>query len=763
MLKKNLNKSRAFLRRIIRRRVPVLQQLSMVECGAACLAIILNFYGRKTSVAEVRDLCAVGRDGLSALTIMRAARRYGLLTKAYLVKSEQLKHLRVPAIIHWGFHHFVVLEFWSPGRVELVDPARGRLSITAEEFQNDFNGIVMTFEPGDQFVRRTNGGMERSLWNYLELMVSGPSIKGLLAQILLASLLLQAMGLALPFFSKLLIDRVIPYQRLNLLSIFAIAMAITALGQAVVNYIRSRLLIRLRGRLDRRLMSGFVEHLFALPFKFFQQRTSGDLLMRLMSNSLIREMLTNQTLSVLLDGTFIVVYLAILLAIAPEIGLLALVIALLQAVILLLARKKFNRLTQLDLAAGAEERSYLIESIKGISLIKASGAEVRVCQRWSKLFTRELDLSLERNRVTALVEMMLGSLRMITPVLLLLLGARSVLEGGMSVGMMVAIQSLATAFLTPVTTLIAAAQQLQMATAHLDRLIDVLEAEPEQLPSRKITFTKLSGGIELHNISFRYDTNAPLVLKNISCLIEPGQKVALVGATGCGKSTLAMLLLGLFPPTRGEIYYDDLSLSELNLQALRSQFGIVLQEPIIFSDSIRQNIIFGNPGIDTQEVIEAAKRASLHDEIMKMPMGYETIISETGTNLSGGQRQRLALARALAGRPKILLLDEATSHLDSLTEAIIERNLRDINCTCIVIAHRLAGIRNSDLILVLHAGEIVERGKHDELVEQRGYYAQMLQTQSIDAKNGLGLYFVDQEKTISRLSSQSAAMLPAHQ
>src|SRR5262245_52493841 len=237
MLKKNLNKSRAFLRRIIRRRVPVLQQLSMVECGAACLAIILNYYGRKTTVAEVRDLCAVGRDGLSALTLLRAARRYGLRTNAYSVRPEQLKHLRMPAIIHWGFRHFVVLESWSPGRVELVDPARGRLSLPCENFRDDFTGIVMTFEPGDEFPRRRSTGRsrDRSQWNFLKAMLAGRSIKGVLAQILLASLILQLMGLALPLFSKVLIDRLIPQKSLSLLSIFGMAMAIVAPAQAVVN------------------------------------------------------------------------------------------------------------------------------------------------------------------------------------------------------------------------------------------------------------------------------------------------------------------------------------------------------------------------------------------------------------------------------------------------------------------------------------------------------------------------------------------------
>jgi ABC-type bacteriocin/lantibiotic exporter with double-glycine peptidase domain len=302
----------------------------------------------------------------------------------------------------------------------------------------------------------------------------------------------------------------------------------------------------------------------------------------------------------------------------------------------------------------------------------------------------------------------------------------------MSIGMMLAMNALAASFLTPALTLVASLQQLQIAGAHLERISDVLEAEPEQLAGGGLIAPPLKGRIELREVSFQYSGESAFALKNISWRIEPGQKVALVGATGSGKSTLAAILLGLFRPTRGEIYYDGIPLRDLNCQTLRNQFGVVLQDPVIFSGSIRQNIGFGLQNYLLQDMVEAAKKACLHEEIIRMPMGYETVISEGGTNLSGGQRQRLALARALVRRPSMLLLDEATSHLDSLTEMSVDQNLGELSCTRIVIAHRLSTIRNADQILALKDGEVVEHGTHEELLRRNGYYTELLQSKPFE-------------------------------
>jgi len=720
--------------KLFKRRVPELQQLSAVECGAACLAMILNYHGRKTTVAEVRETCSLGRDGLSGLTIVRAARGYGLRVRAYSIEVDQVKFMALPAIVHWGFNHFVVLESLSARWAEIVDPARGRVRLTLDEFKADFTGVILTFEPGNQFHGASVVRKASSIWSYFTTMFSGSSAKAALAQILGASLLLQLCGLAVPVFTKVLVDQVAPLRNSGLLSLYGIAMVVMVLAQSVTSFLRSVCLIYLRGRLESQLMAGFVEHLLSLPFQFFQQRASGDLLMRLTSNNLLRETLTNQTLSVILDGLFMLLYLYLLLMMAPEYGLLALAVASMQAGVLLGARRAVHHLAQRDLAASAEEQSCLIESIKGVAFLKASGAEDRAYDRWSNLFFKRLNISLERGRLSAMIETALFMLRSLAPVLLLWLGATYVIENRMSVGMMLAMNALAAAFLTPVLTLVASGQQLQVAGAHLERISDVLEAEPEQPAGRGLIAPLLKGRIELRDVSFQYSGESAFALKNISCRIEPGQKVALVGATGSGKSTLAAILLGLFRPAQGEVYYDGMPLRELNYQSLRNQFGVVLQDPVIFSGPIRQNITFGLQNYLLQDVMEAAKEACLHDEISRMPMGYETVISEGGTNLSGGQRQRLALARALVRRPSVLLLDEATSHLDSLTEVTVDQNLGALSCTRIVIAHRLSTIRNADQILALKDGEVVERGTHEELLRRNGYYAELLQSKPFEGQ-----------------------------
>ena len=694
--------------------------------------MILNYHGRKTTIAEVRETCSLGRDGLSGLTIVRASRGYGLRVRAYSIEVDQIKYLTLPAIVHWGFNHFVVLETLSARWAEIVDPGRGRARLRLDEFKEEFTGVILTFEPGIQFQGASGARKATSIWNYLSTMFSASSAIGVLAQVLGASLLLQLCGLVVPVFTKVLVDQVMPLRNSDLLPLYGVAMVVMILAQSVTSFLRSVCLIYLRGRLDSRLMLGFVEHLLSLPFQFFQQRASGDLLMRLTSNNLLRETLTNQTLSVVLDGLFMLLYLYLLLMLAPEFGLLALAVASLQAGVLLGARRRIHHLTQRDLAASAEEQSYLIESIKGAAFLKASGVEDRAYDRWSNLFFNRLNISLDRGRLSALVETALFMLRSLAPVLLLWLGASYVLNNRMSIGMMLAMNALAASFLAPALSLVASGQQLQIAGAHLERISDVLEAEPEQSVGGGLIAPPLKGRIELREISFQYSGESAFALKNISCRIEPGQKIALVGATGSGKSTLAAILLGLFRPIQGEIYYDGIPLRDLNYRNLRNQFGVVLQDPVIFSGSIRLNIAFGLQNYLFQDIVEAAKKACLHDEIIRMPMGYETVISEGGTNLSGGQRQRLALARALVRRPSMLLLDEATSHLDSLTEMSVDQNLGDLSCTRIVIAHRLSTIRNADQILALKDGEVVEHGTHDELLRRNGYYRELLQSKSSD-------------------------------
>ena len=710
------------------RRVPLILQMTPVECGAACLAMILGYYGRRVGLTELRQSLGPSRDGIKASSLVRVACNYGLSVKSYSLEPDDLKYIQLPAIAHWKFEHFVVLEEWTPKSVQLTDPAIGRVEMSAQEFAADFTGVLMTFQTGASFAssRETvQPGWVRYLFSIFEI----PGAQKALAQILAASLLMQLLGLALPLLTKVLVDQVLPDKLSSMMSVLGIGMLILVTAQVVSVYLRAALLIYLRGRLDTNLMSFFFEHLLSLPYSFFHQRTIGDLVMRLSSNTLIRETLTNQTLSLFLDVPFLVVYLLILLSQSAVFGLLVLLIAALQITVILITFRRVHRVLEQGLAAQAEEQGFLVESLKGIATLKASGSEHRVYGHWSNLFHKQLNLSLRASHLSALIETALFGLRTLAPLLLLWFGALLVLREQLSLGTMLALTALAVAFLEPLRSLITNAQQLQLVGAYVNRITDVLETEPEPAQNTAQSARRLGGAIEVRNLGFRYSSDSPPVLRDICLSIRAGEKIALVGPTGSGKSTIALLLLGLYQPSEGQILYDGIAAEEHDLRSLRNQLGVVLQEPVLFSGTIRQNILQNNPGMNLDEVIKMAKMAGIHEEIGQMPLGYETFVAEGGSALSGGQRQRLAIARALATNPTILILDEATSHLDVATEAKVERNLDQLQCTRIIIAHRLSTICNADRILVLSEGRIAESGSHSKLLTRGGIYAGLVAQQ----------------------------------
>ncbi|MFT3771499.1 MAG: peptidase domain-containing ABC transporter [Minicystis sp.] len=681
---------------IRRRRVRPILQTCEADCGAACLAMILDYFGSAARLSDCRERCGGGRDGVTARAIAQAAQSFGLRARAFSVDPPAMRHVKLPAIIHWESDHFAVVERWSPRGVDIVDPAMGAYRLTTAEFDAGFTRLAMTFEPDARFERRR--GARPSSWRaYLPVLWSLPGVRGALVQILGASLVLQVSALALPLFTQALVDHVLPSSAAsNLLPILGAGLLIWVLAEAVANYLRSSLLIYLQGRLDAQMMLGFFEHMLTLPFRFFEQRASGDLLMRLGSNAVIRAMLTSQTLSMLLDGALVFTQLIILLAFDRVLGGVVFGLGVVQVALLWFTLRRVYGLTQRHLAAEAASQSYVVEAIVGIATLKASGGEARALERFSGLFFKQLHLSLKLSHLEALVETALGGLGTLAPLLLLWVGATRVLAGAMSLGTMLALNALAALFLAPLASFVSNGQRLQLVGAYLERIADVLEAEPEQDPERVQAPAGRVGRIELDHVSFRYEPQAPPVLWDISLTIAPGQKIALVGRTGAGKSTLARLLLGLYLPSEGEILYDGVPLHRLNWRTLRSQFGVVLQEPLLFSGSIRQNIAFGNPDLPMESVVEAAEQAAIHEEILRMPNAYETRLAEGGLGLSGGQRQRLALARALAHRPAVLLLDEATSHLDTVTERRIDENLSRLPVTRIVIAHRISTIDNAD-------------------------------------------------------------------
>lgn len=708
-----------------RQRVPVILQLNAVECGWACLAMILSYFGRQTSIAECRTQCDIGYDGVTALTIAQTARRFGLQVRAISLEPEHFASVQLPAIVHWKFNHFLIVEEWTPHSVTVVDPAIGRRHLTANEFDEGFTGVTLTFEPGIHFEQRRGPLMStwlRYIFRYLRM----PRV---IAQIGLASALFLLPGLALPLMIKIVVDHIVPFGLTDIMSILGLGIAIMVVAQIITNYLRTTLLIYLQARLDTRLMLGFFEHILALPYRFFEQRNNGDLLTRMGSNTVIRELLSSQTISLILDGIFVLVYLIILFTQSVFFGGLVFAIGALHVGLLIVTTRHMHRLTQRDLRAHTEAQSYVVEALNGIATLKAAGREDRALEHWSNLFFKHLNITLRRSHLFATIDTLLNTLRTFSPVVLVWIGAYQVLDGTMTVGTMLALNALAIAYLTPLASLVASGQQLQFVRAHLERLTDVLEAQPEQTQLNTQSNITLHGHITVQNIHFRYDDHSPQALQDVSFTVEPGQMVAVVGHAGAGKSTLIKLLLGLYTPNEGTICYDGIPLSEMDLHTLRRQCGVVLQESFLFGGSVRNTISFGNTEMPLEQISTAAKLVGIHDEILQLPMGYDTVIAEGGVGLSGGQRQQLSLARAIAHEPRLLLLDEATSHLDAATEHAIEQQLCKLECTRIVIAHRLSTIRKADLILVLDQGHIVEQGTHEELLIHDRHYAKLIQHQ----------------------------------
>ena len=713
-----------------RRRIPVVLQLAGADCGAACLSMVLGYHGKNLPLDEVRHLIGVDREGASAKAILDAAEWLGLRGRGVRIDIDQLDYLDPGSILHWDMNHFVVFERLVGDDVEIVDPAFGRRRLPMADFGRSFTGVALLLEPGEAFL--PGGDRKNSSLRYLRQVFRTPRIW---SRLLVTSLLLQLFALAAPALTGTLVDRVVPRGDQHLLTVLAVGLAALVGFDLLATLVRSHLLLHLRTQVDAQLTLGFLEHLIELPFAWFQQHSAGDLIMRLNSNATIREILTSGVISTLLDGALVILYLALAFVVSPGMATLAGLLGLGQVLVMVLAWRRQRELMGRSLSVQVRAESYQVEMLSGIETLKAMGGERRAVQRFSDLFVDVLNVSLARGRLTALTDAVTSTLRIASPLALLVYGALGVLRGELSLGTMLAVNSLAAGFLAPLASLVSTGSQLQLLGSYVERLDEVFDTAPEQDARKVRRAGRLQGGVRLDRVSFRYGPLRPLVVQEVSLEVKPGQMVALVGASGSGKSTLAALLAGLYRPTEGRILFDGADLGELDLRSVRRQLGIVTQRPYVFAGTIRSNVAAAEPDMSLERVMAAANVACLHDEILAMGLGYDTILADGGSGLSGGQRQRLALARAVAGQPVLLLLDEATSALDSLLERRVQAALAKLRCTQIVIAHRLSTIFHADLILVMDQGSIVEQGTHDELLRQGGLYARMVAAQQAQSRD----------------------------
>ena len=681
--------------------------------------MLLATYGRAVPLPRLREELDVGRDGSSARSLALTAQEHGMRVSPYSAESWAVGGLGLPLIAHWEANHYVVVEEVGDTHARVVDPATGRKNITREEFDHSFSGLVLVMEPGEDFLplRGRRGETLRFLLGWL------PRSPGLIGAIFAVSALLTLLGVVPALFIRYLIDRIVPTGGQEVLLVVGAGLIALVSGQALVSFLRSELLLRLRIRIDLRLMTTFLRRLFGLPYRYFQLHGTGDVLTRASSGMVLRETLSSHTLSLVLDSAMAILYVLLLWFVDSRVGAVALGAAVLQLVIVASFSRRVRETNRAEIAALTEAQTQLVGSLAGAETLKSTGAENVALSRWEVLYRKQLLSTLRKDTVTNRLELILEAVRVGAPLALLWTGAWLVLDGGMTLGTLIAANTLAGMALAPIASLARTHHSLQAAAVHVRRLQDVFDEPPERGGK---TAPPLKGTIDLQGVSYRYNKDSPRTLTNIDLRVPAGAMVAVVGRSGSGKSTLGRLMLGLYQPDRGRILYDGEDLADLDPRSIRSQCGVVVQDNAVFSGNLLDNIRINSPDASMDDVVRATQVACLREDVERMPLGLFTPLGERGSGVSGGQRQRIGLARALVSKPSILLLDEATSHLDTVTEERLQTNLRALDCTRVVIAHRLSTVRDADLIVVVDDGQIVERGTHEELLAMDGTYSSLL-------------------------------------
>lgn len=706
-------------------KVPVVMQMEDLECGAASLTMILAYYRKWLPLEQVRADCGVSRDGSNARNVLKAARSYGLIAKGYRYEPEDLKkNGKFPCIIHWNFNHFLVLNGFRNDKAYLNDPAKGSYSVSMEEFDRSFTGICMMFEPDENF---EPGGKPKSMLSFARKRLVGAGIA--VAFLVLTSVISSLLGVIQPVFSRIFMDRLLTGQNPEWLYPFIFALALFSAVQIIIAWIQAVWSLKIDGKLAVTGSAVFMWKVLRMPMEFFSQRMAGDILQRQGSNAAIAGTLVNTFAPLALSAIMMVFYLVLMIRYSPLLTLVGLGSIVVNMLVARFISAKRVNITRVQMRDSGKLSSATVAGIGMIETIKASGAENGYFEKWSGYQASVNTQKVRFQRLNQYMGMIPGIVTEITNTAILALGIWLTMCGQFTAGMIMAFQGFMTSFSAPAQSLIAAGQTLQEMRTEMERVEDVMEYPmDEEAPESDIqdTYDKLSGRLEMKHVTFGYSRLGEPLIEDFSMSLEPGSRVAFVGASGCGKSTISKLISGLYKPWSGEILFDGKPISAIDRSVFTGSLAVVDQDIILFEDTIANNIRLWDKSIEDFEVILAARDAKLHEDIMQREGGYQYKITEGGRDFSGGQRQRMEIARVLAQDPTIIILDEATSALDAKTEFEVVDSIHARGITCIVIAHRLSTVRDCDEIIVLDNGKVAERGTHEELYARGGAYTSLI-------------------------------------
>ena len=708
-------------------KVPVIMQMEALECGAACLAMILAYYQKWIPLEQVRLDCGVSRDGSNMKNVFLAGQHYGLDAHGYRMEPEGLKENGTfPCIIHWEFNHFVVLDGFKNGKAVLNDPARGVVQIPMEQFDESFTGLVLTFEPGEGFVP---SGKRRSTLEFARKRLTGaaPAV----VFVVLTSMITYLFGVINPVLSRIFFDRLLTGKAPSWVYPFLMVMVGLAVFQLIVQWAQIVYNLKINGKMAIEGNAGYMWKILRLPMDFFSQRMTGDIMQRQGTNASIASTLVQTVAPLALNTIMMIFYLIVMLrysVLLTLVGVASLAINLFVA--RYLAEKRVN-LTRVQMRDMGKLASATMAGISQTETIRAAGAEAGFFRRWSGYQASVNTQQVKFDTLSAQVGLIPGFISAASGYVVLFLGVILAMNNQFTMGMIVTFQGLLTAFMGPAMTLVDAGQTIQEMRTEMERVEDVMNypddpALTNGADSGETTFAKLKGEVELKHVTFGYSRLGEPTVTDFSMHLKPGSRVAIVGASGCGKSTVSKLITRLYQPWAGEILFDGRPANTIPWSVFTGSVAMVDQEIVLFEDTIANNIRMWDDSIEDFEVILAARDAQIHDDILQRPGGYQGRLIENGRDLSGGQRQRLEIARVLAQDPSIVILDEATSALDAKTEYELVKAVKDRGITCIVVAHRLSTIRDCDEIIVLEKGHIVERGTHDELYAKGGIYTELV-------------------------------------